>query len=38
MICDRLMLPGAPQMILQLGRARYTRVTARRPPADLIDG
>lgn len=34
---DRLGLPGAPQMILQLGPASSTRVTARRPPADLID-
>ena len=38
LITDRLMLPGAAQMILQLGRARSTQVTARRPPADLIDG
>lgn len=38
LVSDRLMLPGAPQMILQLGRARSTQVTARRPPADLIDG
>jgi hypothetical protein len=37
LIRDRLVLPGAPQMILQLGRARSTRVTARRPPSDLID-
>jgi hypothetical protein len=36
-ISDQLMLPGAPQIILQLGRAHSTRVTARRPPADLID-
>jgi nitroreductase len=38
MIVDGLMLPGAPQMILQLGPARSTRVTARRPPADLLGG
>jgi nitroreductase len=38
LISDRLMLPGAPQMILQLGRAHSTHTTARRPPADLIDG
>jgi hypothetical protein len=38
LIGDRLMLPGAPQMILQLGHARSTHATARRPPADLIDG
>jgi nitroreductase len=37
-IGEQLMLPGAPQMILQLGRAHSTRVTARRPPGDLIDG
>jgi hypothetical protein len=37
LIRDRLVLPGAPQVILQLGRARSTRVTARRPPPDLID-
>jgi hypothetical protein len=38
LIGDRLMLPGAPQLILQMGRAHSTRVTARRPPSDLIDG
>jgi hypothetical protein len=38
LIGDQLMLPGAPQMILQLGPAHSTPVTARRPPADLIDG
>jgi hypothetical protein len=37
LIRDRLTLPGAPQMILQLGRARSALATARRPPADLID-
>jgi hypothetical protein len=37
LIADQLMLPGAPQMILQLGPAHSTPVTARRPPADLID-
>jgi hypothetical protein len=36
-IRDRLALPGAPQMILQLGCARSTRVTARRPPSEVID-
>jgi hypothetical protein len=36
-IRSRLALPGAPQMILQLGRARTAAVTARRPPADLLD-
>jgi nitroreductase len=38
LISDQLMLSGAPQMILQLGPAHSTPVTARRPPADLIDG
>jgi nitroreductase len=38
LISDRLILPGAAQMILQLGRAHSTYTTARRPPADLIDG
>jgi hypothetical protein len=33
----RLALPGAPQMLLQLGVAWTTRVTARRPPAELIE-
>jgi Nitroreductase family len=37
-IGNQLLLPGAPQMILQFGRAHSTRVTARRPPADLIEG
>jgi hypothetical protein len=37
LIQDRLALPGVPQIILQLGCARSTRVTARRPPSDLID-
>jgi hypothetical protein len=35
MIRDRLALPGAPQMLLQLGRADTARATARRVPADL---
>jgi hypothetical protein len=34
-IRDELALPGAPQMILQLGVAHATHVTARRPPSDL---
>jgi len=38
LIRDRLSLHGAPQMILQLGMAHSTRVTARRPPSDLLDG
>jgi hypothetical protein len=37
LIRTRLTLPGFPQMLLQLGAARTTRVTARRPPADLIE-
>ena len=35
LIQHRLALPGAPQMLLQLGLARTTRSTARRPPAEL---
>ena len=38
LIRDRLALSGAPQLILQLGVARATQVTARRPPSDLLDG
>jgi len=37
LIKDRLALPGAPQMVLQLGLARTTRSTARRPPAEVTD-
>jgi hypothetical protein len=37
LIRTRLALPGAPQMLLQLGVARTTQATARRPPAELID-
>jgi hypothetical protein len=37
LIRRRLDLPGWPQMIMQLGLARSTHSTARRPPADLID-
>jgi len=37
LIRTRLGLPGAPQMLLQLGRARTTQATARRPPAELIE-
>ena len=37
LIRDQLALPGAPQMILQLGRAHSTRVTARRPPSELTE-
>jgi hypothetical protein len=37
LIRDRLALPGAPQMLLQLGPAHTTHATARRPPDDLIE-
>jgi hypothetical protein len=37
LIQDRLALPGSPQMLLQLGLARTTHVTARRPPPELIE-
>jgi hypothetical protein len=37
LIRDRLALPGAPQMILQLGLARSTNATARRPPSELLE-
>jgi hypothetical protein len=37
LIQDRLALPGAPQMLLQLGRAHTAHATARRPPADLTE-
>jgi nitroreductase len=37
LIRDRLNLPGAPQMLLQLGPARTTQATARRPPAELME-
>lgn len=37
LIRDRLALPGFPQILLQLGPAHTTRVTARRPPADLTE-
>ncbi len=33
----RLALPGAPQMLLQLGPVRTTAATARRPPAEILD-
>lgn len=36
-IRDRLALPGAPQMLLQLGVAHTTHATARRPPDELIE-
>jgi hypothetical protein len=31
-----LRLPGAPQMVLQLGRAHVARLTARRPANDFL--
>jgi nitroreductase len=37
LIRDRLALPGAPQILLQLGLARTTQSTARRPPAELME-
>ncbi len=37
LIRSRLALPGAPQMLLQLGLARTTQATARRPPAELME-
>jgi nitroreductase len=37
LIRERLALPGAPQMMLQLGPARTTHPTARRPPAELTE-
>jgi len=37
LIKDRLTLPGAPQMLLQLGPARTARSTARRPPTEVTD-
>jgi nitroreductase len=37
LIRDRLSLPGAPQIILQLGTAHVTDVTARRSPSDLLE-
>jgi nitroreductase len=37
LIKERLVLPGAPQMLLQLGLAHTAHATARRPPADLIE-
>ena len=37
LIRRRLALPGAPQLLLQLGIARTTQATPRRPPADLIE-
>jgi hypothetical protein len=37
LIRDRLTLPGAPQVLMQLGLAHSAHATARRPSADLIE-
>jgi hypothetical protein len=37
LISARLSLPGAPQMLLQFGRARTTLATARREPTELME-
>ena len=37
LIRNRLALPGAPQMLLQLGVADTTHPTGRRPPDELIE-
>jgi hypothetical protein len=37
LIRDRLALPGAPQMLLQLGVVGSTHPTGRRPPEELIE-
>jgi hypothetical protein len=37
LIRDRLALPGAPQMVMQLGVAHSAHSTARRAPDDLIE-
>jgi len=37
LIRRRLVLPGAPQLLLQFGIAHTTQATSRRPPADLIE-
>jgi Nitroreductase family len=37
LIRRRLVLPGAPQLLLQLGISHTTQATPRRPPADLIE-
>jgi len=37
LIRDRLALPGAPQMLLQLGVVDTTHPTGRRPPEELIE-
>ena len=37
LIRDRLSLPGAPQMVMQLGVSHAAHATARRAPEDLIE-
>jgi hypothetical protein len=37
LIRDRLALPGAPQMLLQLGPGHTSHATARRPPDELTE-
>lgn len=37
LIRDRLALPGAPQMLLQLGLSHSTQPTARRPTAEVAE-
>jgi hypothetical protein len=37
LIRDRLGLPGAPQMLLQLGVAHTAHATARRPPDEVLE-
>jgi hypothetical protein len=37
LIRDRLALPGHPQLLLQLGRARTTHLAARRSAAEMTD-
>ena len=37
LIRDRLSLPGAPQMVMQLGVSHSARSTARRPPEELTE-
>jgi hypothetical protein len=37
LIRTSLSLPGSPQVLLQLGMARTTQATARRPAAELLD-
>jgi hypothetical protein len=37
LIRDRLGLPSAPQMLLQLGVAHTAHSTGRRPPDELLE-